>query len=308
MALFFLTNTVRFGIQVFYAGVQLDNVQDPALVATVQAAGGLLYPATDPIVAAAAVLAQTRRLQGAPIEELDSLMSAGVNKSQEAALAGSNTVDNTTATNQNATAVSQNETATNQDASVGTMESFPDLAAGGVNYVAQYAAGAPINDAVGPFNLVNPLPRRTVRAVLGAAGANPVNLHIEGFSSIDGSPLSDDLVLTGAGTYEGFRAFESITLVQTDVDPLDTLDIQTGDGFAVGAALFGAPVLAVNGAVSGVNSAHSATGTVVPATPPNGALDFLVKFNASHTHTQNAHTHLQNAHTHLQNAHTHTLS
>lgn len=289
MAKFILTNTVQYGGNVFYAGSIIDDAFEDK--ATIEAAGGVFYPDSDLIVLAASDLAQAARLKGAPTEFLDSLMSAGVNKSQAAAIAGANTVNPTIAVNSGIVATNQNATLTAQ-------ESFPALESPGTNYVAQYAGGAPINDNVGPFNLVDPLPRRTVRAVLGVGGANPTVLTVSGTSPVDGSVITDVINMTGAGTYEGTKAFETITQVQTDVDPVGTLDIQTGNGFSTSKAIVGTPVLAVSGVVEAPVGINAPTGTIVPTTAPTGLLNYLVRYGYDHTHIQGSHNHAQAAHVH----------
>ena len=121
----------------------------------------------------------------------------------------------------------------------------------------------------------------------------------------------------GAVTVQGARAFETVTSVVSDVDPQDTTDMQTGNGFAVGQPMSVLDVLSVDGVVEAANSSHLPTGTIVPTTAPNAARDFAVRYQAAHTHVQDAHghgvtdpthNHTQNAHNHTQNAHAHTLS
>lgn len=94
------------------------------------------------------------------------------------------------------------------------------------NYVAQYAAGAPIDDSTGPFTEF--APTRIPLATLGA-GAVAVNITLT-YIPIEGGAERQQTVAGVAGTSVQFpNAVQQITRVQTDVDPGDTLDIQTGD-------------------------------------------------------------------------------
>lgn len=96
------------------------------------------------------------------------------------------------------------------------------------NFVAQYAAGAPINDVVGPFTEFHPT--RTVRMVLGVGGANPVTVTIYYTDIATGLATSHGYVLTGAGTYDVTDpAIGVISRITTSVDPGGTLDVQAND-------------------------------------------------------------------------------
>lgn len=78
MAQFFLLNTTRSkgtsGPKTFVAGAQIDSTKMDTSVIT--GAGGLLVAVGDANVAAAAAIAQTRKLQGAQTTELDAIMLA----------------------------------------------------------------------------------------------------------------------------------------------------------------------------------------------------------------------------------------
>jgi len=94
------------------------------------------------------------------------------------------------------------------------------------NYVAQYAAGAPIDDATGPFTEF--APTRIPLATLGA-GAGAVNITIT-YIPIEGGAERQQTIAGTAGASVAFPfAVQQITRVQTDADPLDVLDIQAGD-------------------------------------------------------------------------------
>lgn len=74
MARRYLVNSIRIGTRTWRASTLIDDVMDdPALL---QANGGVLFPESDVVVAAAALIAQDRLEQGAGIDEVDSLMFA----------------------------------------------------------------------------------------------------------------------------------------------------------------------------------------------------------------------------------------
>lgn len=236
---------------------------------------------------------------------------------------GSLTVGSTTAVNSNATAVNSNATATNQSATA-TNQNASQLveinmvpSAPGAAVHAQYAAGAPINDLVGPF--LTQIPARTCRVVLGVGGVNPV-YTITGRTVFGGDPVTDVITATGAGTYEGDVAYDEIISFVSDIDPGGTTDLQTGKGFSLGpqSGLSGGIVqstIGVNGVKEIATVAEEITATVVPVTAPNGSRVFTIRYTHDltiiqdpHNHVQDPHTHTQVAHTHPQVAHTHTLT
>lgn len=79
MAQKILLNTVRVLGRVHYAGSLLDTVADD--VAGVASAGGALVDPGDSVIDAAATLARTMRLRGAPETAIDSVMTAATAKS-----------------------------------------------------------------------------------------------------------------------------------------------------------------------------------------------------------------------------------
>lgn len=72
MAKFFLLNTIFVGTSLKFAGQKIDDAQEskPAI----EAAGGVLWPESDTVVAAAASRAQDARKRAAPIAMLDMIM------------------------------------------------------------------------------------------------------------------------------------------------------------------------------------------------------------------------------------------
>lgn len=155
------------------------------------------------------------------------------------------------------------------------------LRAPGTNIVSQYAAGAIINDTTGPF--VMTLPTRTIRCVLGVGGANPVSVTITG-TDYAGNPLTETIVCTGAGTYEGEKAFDAVSKVQTNVDPGGTLDVRTGLGVGLGVPMTALVGMSVDGTVESAASVDVNSATVVPTTTPNSSKVFAFLYTSGHNH------------------------
>lgn len=164
-------------------------------------------------------------------------------------------------------------------------EVFPAPIAAGTAMHATVAAGAPLNVTTG---FTDPLPSRTTRIVLGVGGANPVVYTVEGLG-MDGRTTTDTITAAGAGTYDGVKAFRSVTKLTSNVDPLGTTDLQTGPGLGIPSTypfnvLSTLDVLSVNGVVeAGTKSVQN--GTVIPTTAPNGARNFVVRGTRSHYHS-----------------------
>lgn len=180
---------------------------------------------------------------------------------------------------------------------------FSHVPAPAVNYVAQYAAGAAIDDAVGPFARF--VPPRTVMITRGGAGV-ATSYTIDG-TDPDGNALQEIIAAPGAGPYQGTRAFSTITRVRSDVDPTVTTDVQTGNGFGLAVVASDIDVVGVDGGNEAPVSVHAATGTVIPTTVPNAAHHYTVDYRVQPTATsanENVHTHplTDPTHTHTQPA------
>ena len=182
----------------------------------------------------------------------------------------------------------------------------------GEAYIASpYAGGAIIDDAVGPFYQY--CPSRTVRIVVGVGGVATV-YTIDGLDQ-DGVALQDIINASGAGTFQGVKAFASITRMRSNVDPVGTTDVQTGNGFGLGVAVSDVDKVGLDGGAEGYSSIHAASGTVVPGTAPNGTHVYSVQYRVLPTATQAAHDHggtsgAEAAHTHgiTDPTHNHTQS
>jgi hypothetical protein len=74
MTAYFLTNTVRVATRVIHAGTPLDDVATDT--AEIRRAGGVLWPADDPLVAAAAARVAKMRGQGIGDDSLDRIMAS----------------------------------------------------------------------------------------------------------------------------------------------------------------------------------------------------------------------------------------
>jgi len=153
------------------------------------------------------------------------------------------------------------------------------LEAPGTNYHAAYAGGAAINDAIGPWTM--PFPRRTVQ--IDAAGVTAVSVTVTG-TAPDGSIVTDIIACAGIAIYQGVKAFEAITSVTSDVDPVTNITLQTGNGFGTVAPFAALQVLSADGVVEAAASNNPASGTVVPTSVPNGATIFSVRYTRSHAH------------------------
>ena len=191
---------------------------------------------------------------------------------------------------------------TSQPAPTYTMQdAYAALSAAGTNYIVQYAAGAALDDAVGPFTAVEPYPYRTVQIVLGATAVPTVDYTIDGLDAF-GNVRQEVVTAPGAGTYQGEIAWSSITRFRSDLDPGGTTDLQVGIGFAVSTPIETAiQQLAVDEALEAAASVDLLSGSIVPTTAPNTARTFVVRYPspdgiAAHVHTVTDPTH------------THTLS
>lgn len=179
-------------------------------------------------------------------------------------------------------------TATDNNTGLYLAERFDAPAAGGTNYVGQYAPGGVIDDAVGPFTAF--FPPRNIQVVLGAGGVNPVTVTVDGLD-YKGDPIPIVFTCTGPGTYQLPNVVHSVTRVRATPDPGGTLDIQTGDGFGLPSGFDSIQKLVVGGTVEAPSAVHLASGGFVPTTVPNGVLNYIVRYKASHLHTQAAHGH-----------------
>lgn len=123
------------------------------------------------------------------------------------------------------------------------------------NYIAQFAAGAPINSA-GPFTAFSPI--RIPQIVLGVGGV-ATTYTITG-TDFYGNAQSENVVAGGAGTYQATKAYATITAFSSNVNPGGTTDLQTRDtmvgiasrGIVIGAAGVVALQLDEDAAVSNV--------------------------------------------------------
>lgn len=151
----------------------------------------------------------------------------------------------------------------------------------GTNIVGQYAAGAPIADAVGPF--VTEFPHRTVQIARGGAGV-PTVYTVTGVDPFNVAQV-ETINSNGAATVQGTKAWGDITEFSSDVDPTVTTDLQTGKGFAVANPyVLLSLVLGVDGVTEAPATTDPTSGTVVPTTAPNGTKVFTARYTSTHTH------------------------
>jgi hypothetical protein len=87
MAKWYLINDTQYGLHLLRAGKLIDDTIYNA--AKIEAAGGVLWPASDPIVASAALNITNAKRRGVPSDLLSTLMQAAVNQSINGATDGS---------------------------------------------------------------------------------------------------------------------------------------------------------------------------------------------------------------------------
>lgn len=204
---------------------------------------------------------------------------------------GAFTLDTSSVTFSKPSLAVANATATNQATAIRDQQSLGALAAAGADYHAAYAGGAgAIDDAVGPFARL--VPPRTVQ-VKQSAGCAAGNATIDG-TDPDGATLQEVLACAGGGeTKQGARAFTTISRLRYSADPGggESVTFEAGVGFGLGVVCSAIDAVGVDGVLEAPTSSHAATGTVVPATAPDGAKVFAVDYRVQHNHTQDAHNH-----------------
>lgn len=287
-----LANTIILGTTKFWPGTSLDTVSEAATIAALQGMGGKLYDSTDPGVSEAAAQCIAIRGRGGNEEACEAAMNAAIDEKQQEAIAGSSTVDDTTAVNQPDTtgvAVDQRYLA--------HIATFPGatLPAAGVPVHAQDPGGAPLNLVAG---FSNPVPRRTLAITRGALGPPSVVYTVHQVYA-DGSN-ADVPVPVGPGATAVMTEAGEVTSITSDLDPGDTTDFETGDGFNVGSLFTGAIALAVDSVEEAAVYSNGVSGTVTPTTPPDGTKTFGVRMFTGHDHgvTDGGHTHVQDPHDH----------
>jgi len=188
-----------------------------------------------------------------------------------------------------------------------SQQSLGVLPAAGTNYIAQYGAGAAIDDAVGPFTRM--VPPRTAQVVLGVGGAATVVYTIDG-TDPNGDAIQDIITTggAGAGTYQGDLAFTTITRFRSDFNPLGTTDFQTGDGFGLATVCTNIDAVGVDGVLEAPSTADPGSGTVVPTSVPNGARVFVVDYRVQPIIADAGHVHAPGNHTHDVTPDAHTIA
>jgi hypothetical protein len=160
---------------------------------------------------------------------------------------------------------------------------LPALSTPGTNYVAQYAGGAAIADAVGPF-VIPGYPYRTAQITLGVGGV-PTVYTIDGTDRFD-NVVQDVITAGAAGTFQGAIAWKTITNFASDVDPVGTTDLEVGNGFCLSDVVdTGITLLVVDEVPEAAASEDVSSATVVPTTAPDGTKNFVAQFPVAHTHT-----------------------
>lgn len=151
---------------------------------------------------------------------------------------------------------------------------FPDLSNG--NYISAYSAGSALDDTTGPWTRY--VPARTVSSTLGASGV-ACTITITGTHPITGATITEVLTHSGAGTVQGNTAFGTITRVQSNVDPSDTVTLKAGAGLNVGRPVTAFTAVGVDQVYEApAGSSSAANGTVRFTTAPNGSRDYTIVF------------------------------
>lgn len=201
------------------------------------------------------------------------------------------------------TGTSASGTAATTAAKIRQQVRLNDLAAPGTALHAQVVGGAGAIDVNSGFTQI--LPHRTVQ-VVASADVVACNVTIDG-TDLDGAAVQEVIPLAGGvETVQGTLAFATITRLRTSIEPgpgTATIDLQTGNGFSIGARFSDADLLAVAQTVEAIVSSDGPTGTIVPTTAPDGSRDYTVRYRVQPTVTDGGHTHAAGtlagpAHTH----------
>lgn len=300
MATFNLINTIKFGASgSLKSGSTINSLSED--VVKIAASGGLLVATgLSTLLDEAAATVQLMWRGGASPEACDAAMLAAYSAYIASYEVAHDHVDNESA-HTHAIATTGASSPVITCAKQRMQQNLGVLPAPGVNYVAQFAAGAPI-DSAGPFARF--VPPRTCMIARGGAGVATV-YTVTG-TDADGAVLTETINAPGAGPYQGTRAFATVTRFQSDVNPTVTTDLQTGNGFGLGCAASDIDVVGLDGGAEAPTSTHAATGTVVPGTAPNAVHTYAVDYRVLPTATNAAHDH--GAATGAGSAHNHTLS
>jgi len=267
MATYYLINTVTVGTNRLYAGTLIDSTVDDT--SAIQSAGGVLVASSEPTVAAAAARAQAMRLQGKPVEQIDSQMLAARNQSLD-------TVGSTTAVNA-AAIVRRHEFFYNPEAPATSYGTLADDA----------ASANPTGQPTHPTTL----------DVVFAAGFDAGDVTVSG-TAPDGTAITEVFATGASATRNGTKVFATLDAVgaftcDAGGTGSETATIQSGGD--LGLAEPNATVTKLS--AGGVNEAFTqaagqiTAGSVTPTTAKDGATVYEVWYTAGHTHTQTAHTH-----------------
>lgn len=305
MAIKNLINALRIGgIGLLWPGSSYDDEREAALVAQIEASGGLLWLNSDPIIAAASLKAVDVRARGGLLTEAESIMQTAVQQSQSASIAGANTVNATTSTVATTTTGLTVNSGGGASLTRGMHETFvyPPLAG---------VALATVEESAGPGIITaQPTHARTVDVVF-AVGWEGGDVTVDGLAP-DGTAQQEVYASPGAGggTVAGTKAFMSITDVTngTLAGAADVATVQTGAQLAVGGPVTSFGFVSVDGVREAFGASSAANGTFSTTTALDGTQ--LIEVWYAQTQAVAAHTHAVTdaGHTHAGVAHTHTLS
>ena len=305
MTTYIAINTIQLGSSgTLKSGNLVDDVCED--VATIAASGGILAAVTPTLLAAAAIVQGWWKL-GKGQAMCDGAMLAAYEITHDAVVAEA---AHTHATSTEAAHTHSVSSETPIVTKVRHAQNLGALAVAGTNYLAQFAAGAAI-DSAGPF--VRFSPPRVPQIARGGAGV-ATKYTITG-TNPNGDVISEDLNSAGAATLVATKAYSTITRFQSNVNPTVTTDLQSGPGFGLGDVVSDIDVVSVDGVLEVPTSAVTATGTVIPATAPNGTHIYRVAYQTQPTQAAHSHggaTGTGSAHDHgatgTGSAHTHALT
>ena len=148
------------------------------------------------------------------------------------------------------------------------------------NLHSAFAAGAPISSAISWTAAIPPrnMQLSTGNTVAGVVafiatitGTDPFgNPQVE-VINVPASPSATSVVA-------GHRAWGSVTHFATNIDPTDTVTLQTGNGFAVGAPFTDIDFVGVDFASASYTILDASTGCIITTTGPNGTHTYIVRY------------------------------
>jgi hypothetical protein len=158
---------------------------------------------------------------------------------------------------------------------------YIDLAAAGVNVHAA-VAGTAATAFAAPFT--SPALPRSLQYVF-AASYDGGDITVTGTDQFD-AVITETVTAVAASTVQGTKVFKTVTAVSRSTTGVNaaTVTVQTGTKIGIAGAVQGAyGILQTDNAVEAVTVDSTYSG-FVPTTVPNGAHDYVLCVNVTHTH------------------------